>query len=131
MMVTPARFAALLAIAAIAGFSAGELMAGVPSPGAPAPVATVGPAFAPSPAGAPQVVLEAKQQMAQTTPPAASSQPPPGPCSGVPEATCNTVAGCVWLPGYKVKGGADVQGYCRPAPKSLSSRRPAAAAPKQ
>ena len=63
---------------------------------------------------------------AQTaTPPAA-----PNPCTNVAEATCATVAGCVWLPGYKVKGGPDIKGYCRPAPKSLSSRRPGDPAPK-
>ena len=48
---------------------------------------------------------------------------PPNPCLNKVEGQCGAVAGCVWLPGYKVANGAEVAGYCRPAPKSLSARR--------
>jgi hypothetical protein len=58
------------------------------------------------------------------------------PCTGSDEAKCGTLATCTWLPGFKIKGAADVPGYCRTAPKSLSARRqdgtaPAAPAVKQ
>ncbi len=70
---------------------------------------------------------------AQTQPPPATPVAPPNPCMALDQAKCPTVAGCVWLPGYKIKGGTDVQGYCRTAPKSLTSRRlgDPVAAPKQ
>ena len=68
--------------------------------------------------------------VAQTTAPPAVPQAAPNPCTSVPEGKCGTVAGCVWLPGYKVKGGPDVQGYCRLAPKPLSSRRTGDPVPK-
>ena len=124
MRLTRTTCATLLAAAALAGFSAGELLAGATAPTAPGPVVAPGPSFAPGPIVVPQGLPESKRQVAQATP-QASSQPPPGACSGIAEAQCGTVAGCVWLPGYKVKGGADVVGYCRPAPKSLTGRRPA------
>ena len=59
--------------------------------------------------------------VAQEQPPGAA---PPNPCLNKVEGQCGAVAGCVWLPGYKVASGAEVAGYCRPAPKSLSARRP-------
>jgi hypothetical protein len=49
--------------------------------------------------------------------------PTPSPCTDLPEAECGGMAGCVWLPGYKVATGATVMGYCRPAPKPLTARR--------
>jgi hypothetical protein len=58
------------------------------------------------------------QTTASPTPPVANA------CTGVAESACPAIPGCVWLPGYKVKGGTDVQGYCRTAPKPLTSRRP-------
>jgi hypothetical protein len=71
--------------------------------------------------------MSAVAQTTAATPPAA-----PNPCTGIAESACPTVAGCVWLPGYKVKGGTDMLGYCRTAPKPLTSRKPGdpAAAPK-
>ena len=112
MKLTRTSSGMLLAMAAVAGFSAGELMAAGTAPAAPGAKAT------------PQTVPEPPQQMAQATAPKTAA-PAPGPCTGVPEAKCAATAGCVWLPGYKVKGGADVVGYCRPAPKPLTSRKPA------
>ncbi len=61
------------------------------------------------------------------TPPAAAASP----CLNVDEAKCPTVAGCVWLPGFKIKGAPDVAGYCRTAPTPLTARRPGDPAPKQ
>ena len=55
--------------------------------------------------------------------PAAAPAPPPNPCLNKVEADCGAVTGCVWLPGYKVASGAEVAGYCRPAPKPLTARR--------
>jgi hypothetical protein len=72
------------------------------------------------------------------TPPAPAAAPPAAPpptanaCMGLDQAKCPTISGCAWLPGYKVKGGTDVPGYCRTAPKPLTARRPgdpAASAP--
>ena len=74
------------------------------------PVAAQAPA--PAPKGAPQTAPQMAPQAALS------------PCTGVAEAKCATVTGCVWLPGYKIKNAPDVAGYCRPAPKSLSARRP-------
>jgi hypothetical protein len=65
---------------------------------------------------------------AQTTAPAPST-PAANPCTNVDEAKCPTVAGCIWLPGFKVKGAADVPGYCRTAPKPLTTRRTGDPAP--
>ena len=48
-------------------------------------------------------------------------------CAELPETECASTAGCVWLPGYKVANGTEVKGYCRPAPKPLTARRPPAA----
>lgn len=48
-------------------------------------------------------------------------------CAELPEAECASTTGCVWLPGYKVANGTEVKGYCRPAPKPLTARRPPAA----
>jgi len=45
-------------------------------------------------------------------------------CAKLPEADCAAKAGCSWLPGFKVAGGAEVPGYCRPAPRSIKARRP-------
>lgn len=64
---------------------------------------------------------------AQNTPPPATTGPVSA-CTSLPEADCTTVAGCVWLPGYKVASGEEVKGYCRPAPKPLTARRPPAPA---
>ena len=66
------------------------------------------------------------------TPPAATPVVPAvvNPCTGVEEGKCGTVPGCVWLPGYKIKGAPDVVGYCRTAPKPLTARRPGDPAPK-
>ena len=56
------------------------------------------------------------------------AQTPPAPtvisaCTGIDEASCGRIDGCTWLPGFKVQGASDVQGYCRPAPRSLKARR--------
>lgn len=62
--------------------------------------------------------------------PAQENKPAPAPqvaastCANLPENECGSTGGCVWLPGYKVAGGAEVAGYCRPAPKPLTARRP-------
>ncbi len=69
--------------------------------------------------------------LAQTTAPAPA---PPleaavNPCTGSDEAKCGTLATCTWLPGFKIQGAADVPGYCRTAPKSLTARRPSETAP--
>jgi hypothetical protein len=69
--------------------------------------------------------------LAQTAP---APTPPPleavvNPCTGTDEAKCGTLAACTWLPGFKIQGAADVPGYCRTAPKSLTARRPDASAP--
>jgi hypothetical protein len=70
---------------------------------------------------------------AQDTKPAApaatSAQAAASACTGVVEADCGTTAGCVWLPGFKVPTGEEVKGYCRPAPKPLTARRPPGVAP--
>lgn len=66
------------------------------------------------------------QNTADPAPPAT-----PSPCTDLPEPDCAALAGCVWLPGYKVATGATVMGYCRPAPKPLTARRgPGASLPK-
>jgi hypothetical protein len=49
-------------------------------------------------------------------------------CTNLPETDCGTTSGCVWLPGYKVATGEEIKGYCRPAPKPLTARRPPGAA---
>jgi hypothetical protein len=54
---------------------------------------------------------------------------PANPCVDLAEPECGGIAGCVWLPGYEVASGAKVAGYCRPAPKPLTARRPPVAAP--
>jgi hypothetical protein len=67
---------------------------------------------------------------AQESKPAETAPVPPtspvaaSPCAKLPETECGSTTGCVWLPGYKVAGGAEVAGYCRPAPKPLTARRP-------
>lgn len=61
--------------------------------------------------------------LAQDKEAAPAAAPVPSPCTDLPEADCGGVAGCVWLPGYKVATGATVMGYCRPAPKPLTARR--------
>ena len=61
--------------------------------------------------------------VAQNAPTAPTNADGTSACTNLPEADCGTVAGCVWLPGYPVPGGTDVQGYCRPAPKPLTARR--------
>ena len=61
---------------------------------------------------------------AQNTPTAPTNADGTSVCTNVSEADCGTIAGCVWLPGYPVPGGTDVKGYCRPAPKPLTARRP-------
>jgi hypothetical protein len=58
----------------------------------------------------------------QPAPPAAAPVIP-SPCTDLVEAECTNLAGCVWLPGYKVATGATVMGYCRAAPKPLTARR--------
>ena len=70
------------------------------------------------------------QDKAQPAPAAAGA---PSPCTDLVEAECANMAGCVWLPGYKVATGATVMGYCRAAPKPLTARRGpgAPAAPQQ
>ncbi len=64
-------------------------------------------------------------------PPAPEAAPVPplaaSPCAKLPETECGSTTGCVWLPGFKVAGGAEVPGYCRPAPKPLTARRPPSA----
>lgn len=45
-------------------------------------------------------------------------------CAKLSEADCAAKEGCSWLPGFKVAGGAEVPGYCRPAPRSINARRP-------
>ena len=45
-------------------------------------------------------------------------------CAKLAEADCGSKEGCSWLPGFKVPGGADVPGYCRPSPRSVNARRP-------
>ncbi|NJM54888.1 MAG: hypothetical protein HC841_02230 [Verrucomicrobiae bacterium] len=45
-------------------------------------------------------------------------------CAKLSEVDCSAKAGCSWLPGFKVAGGTDVPGYCRPAPRSIKARRP-------
>jgi hypothetical protein len=50
-------------------------------------------------------------------------------CAPLVETDCVANTACVWLPGYKVASGQEVVGYCRPAPKPLTARRPPAAAP--
>lgn len=59
----------------------------------------------------------------QPTPPTTAAPVVPSPCTDLVEAECGNLAGCVWLPGYKVATGATVTGYCRPAPKPLTARR--------
>jgi hypothetical protein len=61
--------------------------------------------------------------------PAPAAETPANPCLDRVEAECAGVAGCVWLPGYTVASGAEVKGYCRPAPKPLTARRRPTAAP--
>ncbi|MEQ1694920.1 MAG: hypothetical protein ABL901_03675 [Hyphomicrobiaceae bacterium] len=61
--------------------------------------------------------------LAQDKEAAPAAAPAPSPCTDLVEAECANVAGCVWLPGYKVATGATVMGYCRPAPKPLTARR--------
>ena len=65
---------------------------------------------------------------AQETKPAPAPQTAASTCAKLPETECGSTTGCVWLPGYKVAGGAEVAGYCRPAPKPLTARRPPAQA---
>ena len=69
----------------------------------------------------------------QPAPPPAAAPIIPSPCTDLVEAECTNLAGCVWLPGYKVATGATVLGYCRAAPKPLTARRGpgAPAAPQQ
>lgn len=62
--------------------------------------------------------------VAQNTPTAPTNADGTSACTNLPEADCATVSGCVWLQGYPVPGGNDVKGYCRPAPKPLTARRP-------
>jgi hypothetical protein len=45
-------------------------------------------------------------------------------CANLKEVECNGKRGCSWLPGYRIAGGAEVPGYCRPAPRSINARRP-------
>jgi hypothetical protein len=61
--------------------------------------------------------------------PAPAAEAPANPCLNMVEAECGGIAGCVWLPGYVVASGAEVKGYCRPAPKPLTARRRPGAAP--
>jgi hypothetical protein len=70
------------------------------------------------------LILAGTASVAAAQTPASPTPPAANPCAGVAESACPAVPGCVWLPGYKVKGGTDVQGYCRTAPKPLTSRRP-------
>jgi hypothetical protein len=51
------------------------------------------------------------------------------PCDNADEGVCGRTPGCVWLPGYKVQGGQDVPGFCRPAPRPIQSRRGTGPAP--
>jgi hypothetical protein len=68
--------------------------------------------------------------LAQTaSAPAPTPDAAANPCTGTDEAKCGTLATCTWLPGFKIKGAADVPGYCRTAPKSLTARRPDGTAP--
>lgn len=61
---------------------------------------------------------------AQNSPTAPTNADGTSVCTNVSESDCTSTAGCVWLPGYPVPGGIDVKGYCRPAPKPLTARRP-------
>ena len=54
----------------------------------------------------------------------AAPRAPASQCMNVPETQCGAVPGCVWLPGFKVANGTEVPGFCRPAPKPLTARRP-------
>lgn len=74
------------------------------------------------------VVTAASWAPAQETKSAPAPQAAAATCANVAENECGSTAGCVWLPGYKVAGGAEVAGYCRPAPKPLTARRPPAQA---
>lgn len=71
--------------------------------------------------------------LAQDKPEPVAAPAAPSPCTDLIEADCTNMAGCVWLPGYKVATGATVMGYCRAAPKPLTARRGPAAqgAPQQ
>lgn len=44
-------------------------------------------------------------------------------CRPKSEADCGITEGCVWIPGFKVPSGAQVPGYCRPAPRDFKARR--------
>ena len=67
----------------------------------------------------------AQVQIAQAPPPNATTENPESAnlCGRLAEAACGTNQGCSWLPGYKVPGGAEIKGYCRPAPRSIRARR--------
>ena len=68
----------------------------------------------------------ATAQTVETPPPGAATLGDPAAanvCAKLPETECAAKEGCSWLPGYRIPNGAEVPGYCRPAPRSIRARR--------